>query len=93
VLPALALTVSQAARELAVTRQTLHRILAGTAAITPDMAVRLEQLCGVSSRFWLDRQCRHDLPRARAGCRTLARIPSYELPQEVIRKIGADDGQ
>ena len=37
VLPALRLPVTQAARELGITRQTLHRILAGSAAVTPEM--------------------------------------------------------
>ena len=39
VLPALKMNVSQAARELGVSRQLLHRILAGQAAVTPEMAV------------------------------------------------------
>ena len=47
VLPGLGLSVSQAARDLGIARQTLHRILAGDAAITPEMAARLERLCGV----------------------------------------------
>src|SRR5690242_12598482 len=34
VLPGLGMTVVQASRELGVCRQTLHRILAGTAAVT-----------------------------------------------------------
>jgi addiction module HigA family antidote len=41
VLPALGLSVSEAARQLGVTRQTLHRIMAEKASITPEMAVRL----------------------------------------------------
>ena len=38
VLPALGLSVSEAARQLGVSRQTLHRIMAGTHSITPEMA-------------------------------------------------------
>jgi addiction module HigA family antidote len=41
VLPALRMNVSQAARELGVSRQLLHRILAGRAPVTPEMAVWL----------------------------------------------------
>ena len=41
VLPALGITVSETARQLGVSRQTLHRILAGTIAVTPEMALRL----------------------------------------------------
>jgi len=58
VLPALNLSVGQAARDQQITRQTLHRILAGAAALTPEMAVRLERLCGAASEFWSDRQHR-----------------------------------
>jgi addiction module HigA family antidote len=94
VLPALRLSVSQAARDLGVARQTLHRILAGNAAITPEMAVRLEKLCGVPSRFWLVRQQDHDLLRVQlASAGSLSRIPQYPLPSEVIKQIGAGHGR
>jgi addiction module HigA family antidote len=93
VFPALNLSVSQAARDLGVARQTLHRILAGNAAITPEMAVRLERLCGVRSVFWLERQQRHELPRIKEGIAdALARIPARLLPEGVIQQIGARDG-
>jgi len=92
VLPALKLSVSQAARELGIARQTLHRILGGVAAITPEMAVRLERLCGVPSDFWLDRQQHYELPRVREEiANDLARIPSHPLPREVFAHIGASD--
>ena len=94
VLPALRLSVSQAARDLGVARQTLHRILAGEAAITPEMAVRLERLCGVRSAFWLDRQQRHELPRVRQEiAEALSRIPARLLPQDIIEQIGVQDGR
>ena len=40
VLPALKLSISEAARHLGVTRQTLHRIIAITHSITPGAAAR-----------------------------------------------------
>lgn len=49
IFPALRLSVSQAARELRITRQTLHRMLAGRAAVMPSMAVRLDKDCGRSA--------------------------------------------
>jgi addiction module HigA family antidote len=94
VLPALGLSVSQAARDLGVSRQTLHRILAGNAAITLEMAVRLEKFCGVPSRFWLERQQEHDLQRVKqefAGA--LSRIPLHSLPGDIIKQIGAGHGR
>ncbi len=92
VLPALHLSVSQAARDLLVTRQTLHRILAGQAAISPDMAVRLEKFCGISSRFWLDCQQSHELERvSEANKDVLPRIPSRRLPESVLKSMGIAD--
>lgn len=90
VFPALGLSVSQAARDLQITRQSLHRILAAQAAITPDMAVRLEKLCGVPSQFWLSRQQSHELVRVRELNRQLLPlIPSHKLPANVLDLIGA----
>jgi addiction module HigA family antidote len=93
ILPALGLSVSQAARDLGIARQTLHRILAGNAAITPEMAARLEKLCGVPSRFWLERQQEHDLQRVKlASAEALSRIPLHALPSDIMRRIGAGYG-
>lgn len=93
VLPALCLSVSQAARDLRVTRQTLHRVLGGYTAITPEMAIRLERLCGVSASFWLDRQHRHDVQRVLLESEALFdRIPSRALPENIKKQIGAANG-
>jgi len=61
VLPALGMTVSDAARELRVSRQTLHRILSGTMAVSPEMAVRLGKFCGNGPGLWLRMQAAYDL--------------------------------
>ena len=61
VLPSLKLSVSEAARRLRISRQTLHRIMAGTHPVRPDMAVRLGKFCGNGPRFWLAMQQEHDL--------------------------------
>ena len=61
VLPALGISVSEAARRLRVSRQTLHRILAGDAGVTPDMAVRLGKFCGNGPGLWLRMQQAYDL--------------------------------
>ena len=94
VLPGLRLSVSQAARDLGVTRQTLHRILAGDAAISPEMAARLERLCGVPPEFWLNCQHRYELQRVKAELAPLlTRIPLRLLPETIIKKIGASYGR
>jgi antitoxin HigA-1 len=93
VLPALRLSVSQAARDLGVTRQTLHRLLAGQAAVSVDMAMRLEKLCGVPSMFWLNHQNLFELSRlSEEGAVTLSKIPEHVLPAGVAKRMGAADG-
>ncbi|HEY2022945.1 HigA family addiction module antitoxin [Paraburkholderia sp.] len=92
VLPGLALSVSQAAKDLGVSRQTLHRILDGSASVTAEMATRLETLTGMSSMFWLRLQCEHDIERARASLAgVLSTIPRHTLPRKIMKQIGALD--
>ena len=89
ILPALDLSVSQAARELRIARQTLHRFLAGKAAVSPEMATRLARLSGTAPRFWLDRQQQHDLWHAeQALTGVLGLIPSHTLPAALQVEIG-----
>jgi addiction module HigA family antidote len=78
VLPALGLSVSEAARQLRVSRQTLHRILAGTSAVTPEMAVRLGKFCGNGPGLWLRMQEAYDLWHAeRRLAEELSKIPAH----------------
>lgn len=77
VLPALGVTVAAAARELGVSRQTLHRILAEAGPITPGMAVRLGKFCGNGAELWLAMQGHYDLWHAERELRDEVRhIPS-----------------
>ncbi len=50
VLPALRLGVTQAADQLGVSRVALSRVLNGHAAISPDMALRIEAWLGMARR-------------------------------------------
>jgi antitoxin HigA-1 len=61
VLPALGLSVSEAARRLGVSRQQLHRILACTHPITTEMALRIGRLAGNGPGLWLRMQQAYDL--------------------------------
>jgi len=69
VLPALGLTVSQAAVQLGVTRAALSRVINGRAAISPEMALRLEAWLGAErggrADLWLAEQSAYDLWQAR----------------------------
>jgi antitoxin HigA-1 len=61
VLPALRMSVSEAARRLGVSRQQLHRILACTHPITADMALRIGKFAGNGPELWLRMQQAYDL--------------------------------
>jgi addiction module HigA family antidote len=65
VLPALGLSVTDAARELGVTRAALSRVLNGRAGISPEMALRLERWLGTGhggrADVWLRLQSSYDL--------------------------------
>ena len=61
----LGLSVTEAAKVLRVARHTLSRVLNGRAAISPEMAIRLEKAGWSSAEFWLRRQTTWDLVQAR----------------------------
>jgi antitoxin HigA-1 len=69
VLPALGLTVTEAAEQLGVSRVTLSRLLNERGGITPEMALRIEQWLGVErggrADLWLGMQLDYDLWHAR----------------------------
>ena len=69
VLPALGLTVTEAAAQLGVTRAAFSRVLNGRAAISPAMALRLEKWLGVENGgradLWMAEQASYDLWQAR----------------------------
>lgn len=65
VLPALNVSVMEAAHHLRITRQQLHRILSEHAGISPEMAIRLGKFCGNGPDLWLNMQRNYDLWHAR----------------------------
>ncbi len=69
ILPALGLSVTEAAAQLGITRVALSRVLNGRAAISPMMALRLEAWLGVErggrADIWIAAQAAYDLWQAR----------------------------
>ena len=61
----LSLNITEAAKVLGVARHTLSRVLNGHAAISPEMAIRLEKAGWSNAEFWLRRQTTYDLVQAR----------------------------
>lgn len=77
VFPELGVTVTAAAQELGVSRQTLHRILREQTGVSPEMAVRLGKYCGNGPDLWLRLQAAHDLWQAEQALkRELKAIPN-----------------
>ena len=67
ILPELGLSVTEAAKQLGVSRVTLSRVLNGKAAISADMALRLHLWMGENSpsaESWLHQQADYDLWQA-----------------------------
>ncbi len=53
-------TIGEIATLLNLSRQTLHRMMAGQGSVTPDTAARLRKLCGNGPDLWLNMQARYD---------------------------------
>lgn len=67
VLPSLeGMSVSAFARNLGVSRQTLHAVLAERSGVSAEMALRLGTLLGNGAQLWLDMQSKYDLWQAEA---------------------------
>ena len=79
VVPALDISIVQAARELGVSRQLLHGILAEKLPVSAEMAVRLGKWCGNDAHLWIALQRDYDLWQAeRKLADRIAGIPTHE---------------
>lgn len=87
ILPALGLTVTQAAEQLGITRAALSRVLNGRAGISPTMALRLEAWLGVErggrADVWIAEQAAYDLWQARQA------EPPNVTPAPEVRQVMA----
>jgi addiction module HigA family antidote len=84
VLPALGLSVTDAAVQLGVTRAALSRVLNGRAGISPEMALRFERWLGVENGgragVWLGMQAAYDLWQTQKAAKaTLRKIKPVKL--------------
>ncbi len=70
----LGLTITAAAAALKVTRTTLSELVNGRRGISPEMAVRLEQVFGGSAESWLVQQVQYDLARIKPQGLKLQRL-------------------
>jgi antitoxin HigA-1 len=65
------LTVTAAAEGLGVSRQALNNLVNQKAAMSAEMAVRLEKGFGIKAEMWLNMQLAHDLANAYKNARTI----------------------
>lgn len=87
VLPALGLSVTEAVQQLDVNRVTLSHVLNGHAAISPEMALRIEAWLGVErggeARIWLIEQSAYDMWQA--GEQRFKAKPMHVQPAPSLR--------
>ncbi len=78
----LAITVTDMASKLGVSRKTLSKILNENGAVTPDMALRLSRALGTTPQLWLNLQKNYDLWQAEynsTGWRNVRPLPDQIL--------------
>ena len=73
----LGLTITEAAKGLGVTRNTLSRLINRKNGVSPNMAFRLSMAFGSTPEMWLRLQNAFDLARARKSARTF-RVKRYQ---------------
>jgi addiction module HigA family antidote len=78
----LGLSVTEGAKVLGVTRQTLTKVLNGKSGISPEMAIRLSKAFGSTPETWLRMQLAYDLAAARKD-QSKIKVRRQHVPQEV----------
>lgn len=86
VLPVLGLSVTEAAQQLGVSRVALSRVINGRAAISPEMALRLEAWLGVENGgradAWIAEQRAYDMWQAE---QRIKELPLHVQPAPLER--------
>lgn len=67
----LGVSISSAAKQLGISRQQLHNVIAGRSPVTLDMALRLEAGLGSTAETWLRMQTNYDLAQIRSRTNTI----------------------
>ena len=78
-LPDLGITVTEAAKQLGVTRVTFSKIINGKSGISPDMALRLAQWLGASPDSWLNCRLLMISGKRSNGHIRLLLLPEYNM--------------
>ncbi len=79
ILPELDISITEAASQLGVSRVALSRVINGKAAISAEMAIRLEAwISGPTAETWVRMQAEYDLWQARQ--KTTLSITPIKVP-------------
>jgi len=78
----LGLSVTEGAKILGVTRQTLTKIVNGGSGISAEMAIRLAKAFGGTAETWIRLQASYDLAQARKAEGKI-KVRRQHLPQEL----------
>jgi antitoxin HigA-1 len=78
----LGLSVTEGAKVLGVTRQTLNNVINGKSGISPEMAIRLTKAFGSTPETWLRMQIAYDLAQARKN-EDKIKVRRQHVPQEL----------
>ena len=76
----LSLSITQGATVLDISRNSLSRVIHGHAAISPQMAIRLEKAGWSTADAWLQMQTAYDLAQARKQERQI-KVKKYDMPE------------
>lgn len=78
----LGLSVTEGAKVLGVTRQTLNNVIHGKSGVSPEMAIRLSKAFGSTAETWLRMQVAYDLAQARKDEHRI-KVRRLHVPQEL----------
>ena len=78
----LGLSVTDGAKVLGVTRQTLNNVINGRSGVSPQMAIRLAKAFGSTPETWLRMQLAYDLAVARKEENKI-KVRRQYIPQEL----------
>ena len=86
IIEALGLSVSKAAEVLKVRRATLSDLLHGKAALTPEMALRIEKAFGPDMDHLLRMQLAYDVAKTRQHARSIMRAAVHSCLSGLVQR-------
>jgi addiction module HigA family antidote len=78
----LGLSVTEGAKVLGVTRQTLTKIVNGKSGVSAEMAIRLAKAFGSTADLWVRMQASYDLAQARKD-ESKIKVRRQHVPREL----------